>query len=507
VTVDGQGLSRDFQIDSGVTANITGLTITGGSATYGAGLEVKGTVTLTNCTITRNYGGGIQVEPGASARLYSTTVFNNSSAAGGGICDKGTVTLTGCTVWQNQGNQGAGLYTGPSATATLTDCTVSGNIGLGDGLYIGAGATATLTGCTVSGNVGTHPGAGLYIGAGATATLTNCTVSENSEFTNGGFAPTNGGGLYIGLRAIATLTDCTVSGNSSTNNGGGFFNDGTAKLTNCTISGNTGNQGGGIYAPTAGKTHLYSCTLTGNSAVVDGGGLNNGGITNGAIAKLYGCTVAGNTAESGGGIYNYSGTTSLDGTIVAGNTATATNGFSDIEADSRDDQNESLAVSGEYSLIGLGVHGNVLFSSLANDIILTTTTEYTPANPAGLAPLADYGGPAQTMALVAGSPARSALHASDAIDIGTLTDERGFARPTTNLDIGAFQTQSSYALVVQTTDDDGAPATEFDLRGAIDMANIQGGSQTVTFSPTVFATAQTITLTQGPLELSGPSRN
>src|SRR6516225_37731 len=45
-------------------------------------------------------------------------------------------------------------------------------------------------------------------------------------------------------------------------------------------------------------------------------------------------------------------------------------------------------------------------------------------------------------------------------------------------------------------------AGETDLRDAIEQANMNGGNQTITFDPTVFATPQTITLGVGQLELS-----
>ena len=50
VTVSGGGLSRVFQVDSGVTATISGLNISGGSTTGdGGGLDnYGGTTTLTN---------------------------------------------------------------------------------------------------------------------------------------------------------------------------------------------------------------------------------------------------------------------------------------------------------------------------------------------------------------------------------------------------------------------------------------------------------------------------
>src|SRR5262245_25611480 len=51
VTVSGGGLSRVFQVDGGVTASISGLTISGGNtATSGGGVANYGTTTLTDCT-------------------------------------------------------------------------------------------------------------------------------------------------------------------------------------------------------------------------------------------------------------------------------------------------------------------------------------------------------------------------------------------------------------------------------------------------------------------------
>src|SRR4029077_10938744 len=64
VTVDAGGNSRVFQVDSLVTASISGMTITGGRVGgygYGGGLLNYGTATLTNCTVSGNnayYGGG-----------------------------------------------------------------------------------------------------------------------------------------------------------------------------------------------------------------------------------------------------------------------------------------------------------------------------------------------------------------------------------------------------------------------------------------------------------------
>ena len=60
----------------------------------------------------------------------------------------------------------------------------------------------------------------------------------------------------------------------------------------------------------------------------------------------------------------------------------------------------------------------------------------------GLAPLGDYGGPTQTLALLAGSPALD--HGSNALatTAGLTTDQRGLARVFNGtVDIGAYEAQ------------------------------------------------------------------
>ncbi len=55
LSISGNNASGVFQVDTGVTASISSLTITGGSAIEGGGLnDVGGVVTLTGCTISGN---------------------------------------------------------------------------------------------------------------------------------------------------------------------------------------------------------------------------------------------------------------------------------------------------------------------------------------------------------------------------------------------------------------------------------------------------------------------
>ncbi len=178
VTVSGGGLSRVFQVDGGVTAEFSGLIITGGTtASTGGGLNVDGgTATLTDCTISGNSSG----------------VGSSYGGYGGGLSNKGgNVTLTDCTISGNaveDGSGGGGVATLKGGNTTLNDCTISSNLAVASRFAAGGGligfgrhTLTTLTGCTISGNstVGGGGGAPLFR-SGNTAVLTDCTVSGNS---------------------------------------------------------------------------------------------------------------------------------------------------------------------------------------------------------------------------------------------------------------------------------------------------------------------------------------
>ena len=96
VTVSGDDKSTVFDIPSGVTASISGLTITDGSATTGSGLGSGGIL---------NYG---------ALTLSDVVISGNSDSpaaafGGGGISNAGTLTLTGCTISGNTGGEGGGV--------------------------------------------------------------------------------------------------------------------------------------------------------------------------------------------------------------------------------------------------------------------------------------------------------------------------------------------------------------------------------------------------------------
>ncbi|HVS81721.1 MAG TPA: LamG-like jellyroll fold domain-containing protein [Pyrinomonadaceae bacterium] len=165
LTLSGNNTARVFTVNQGYpgqTDTISGLIISGGSSDNGGGVQNSGTLTLTNCVIsnssaTQNGGGILNVR---SLTITNSTISGNStSGAGGGIFnDSGTLTLTNSTIsGNNSAVDGGGIYN--SATATLTNVTISNNrtdsdsnnTGAGGGIFVNGG-TFTLKNTIVAGN-------------------------------------------------------------------------------------------------------------------------------------------------------------------------------------------------------------------------------------------------------------------------------------------------------------------------------------------------------------------
>ncbi len=344
VTVSGDNASRAFFVDSGVTASISGLTITQGliSGNGGGLYNDGGAVTLTNCTVSGNSasgkGGGLFSTSGTTTLSDVTLSNNNAGYRGGGLAiQSGTATLTEVTISGNSAsNGGGGLFN--RGTTTLTNSTVSGNSApTGAGVYTRAGGTVILTDATVSGNVAGIDGGGLD-NNGGTLTLSYSTVSDNS-------AGSEGGGLY-NSSGMATLTNCTVSGNNAVaGNGGGIDNSGTLTLTNSTITGDSANSLGGGLFNYPGPTTITGCTFSGDWAGGKGGGIENGPGVYPSIATM---TVSG-TTFSDDGAQDFGGGINNDGSITVN--------------ESTFDHDYTFDTGGGYSAGGPATIANCTFSN------------------------------------------------------------------------------------------------------------------------------------------------
>jgi len=438
--IDGNQVDRVIHIHNGVIS-IFGITFQNGksqtlivdSGENGGGIYNNGSLTLTDCVITNNRSG--------SGGIYN--LIARPGGYGGGIYNCGSLTITNCTISDN--------HTGSGVPATDI-----GSIG-GNGGGISNSGTLSLTNCTIKNNTIGNGGGGLsgISGGGGggihncgDSTLTDCTIKNNKAGKGGGGFSSgyggNGGGILNTGEASATLKNCTISNNTSGDssftivalycgnggNGGGICNTCNAEiiLKNCTVSNNNtgkgddniycdggkGGNGGGIY--NSSTINLTSCTISNNNT--------------GDIEKLNGNDVFNNNdgnGGNGGGFYNYSGTATIQNTIIADNQV-APGGEAPDYWGTFNSRGYNLIENTEKCNINGNISGNI-----------------TGVDPI-LGPLSHNGGPTQTHALLPGSPA---------IDAGynfiIYFDQRGYTRPVdipeipnakNGTDIGAYEYES-----------------------------------------------------------------
>ncbi|MBN1887910.1 MAG: PKD domain-containing protein, partial [Thermoflexales bacterium] len=115
VVLDAQGSGSVISISGPITVVVSGLGLTGGSATLGGGVYVDATsVTLAANVIDNNTaqaGGGVYVQAG-DVRMVNTVVRDNTASDGGGgvYVYSGTATLVHDTLYANHAISGGAVY-------------------------------------------------------------------------------------------------------------------------------------------------------------------------------------------------------------------------------------------------------------------------------------------------------------------------------------------------------------------------------------------------------------
>ncbi len=378
---------------------------------------------------------------------------NGSGVRGGAIYFAGgTLNIDRSRIDNNDATGGKG------ADTNLISNQQNGGIGgfaYGGGAYIGGGTVSinntTIESCAATGgNAGTGQNAGNSggeSGGGGLYTLGSVTVT-NSTFnlnnSTGGRSGDSFGPDCFG--AHQSLDGGAARGGAILADGGSLIIN-TATLANNSAHGGNGGDGG--------PTNTATCAQTTHGA----GGLAHGGAVtnnNAATLNINHATISGNNAQAGntgvnqaganqpprlvaegtgGGIRVGPGGVTLENTIIAGNTAA--NGLGNATGAPTPGPNVDGAVTS---------NGHNLLGVAAEATGFTGTGDQTGANPM-LAPLADNGGPTETMALLPGSPA-----IDGGVAAGATFDQRGMPRPVDDpgvanapggdgTDIGAYETE------------------------------------------------------------------
>ncbi|MBK7705792.1 MAG: VCBS repeat-containing protein [Acidobacteria bacterium] len=252
------------------------------------------TVTINNSTFSGNSsvspgtnGFGFAAGLGIEGTLGFNIVISGSAFTG----NIGTGTGTG----GSNGN-GIRILPTAAGTANITNSVFSNNSGTGGASIQGVGITAftsgagTLTGTwdrvSITGNTGTTA-PGLVInptGGAANLTITNSTISGNVGSASVGGVLASNAGATSGAASVINFVNSTISGNSTAGAGGGVLLEqpaATGSMTMnfnfCTIANNGANtdntgtdSGGGIFRSTAGALNLKN-TIVGDNFVGTGG--------------------------------------------------------------------------------------------------------------------------------------------------------------------------------------------------------------------------------------------
>ena len=445
-----------------------------------------------------------------SAFNVTVTTDATDAVAGDGVCDDGSGHCTlRAAIQEANASPGQDVITLPAGIFTLTipgageQFAATGDLDIRDDLtLIGDPSSSVIDGGgldrvfeVLSGhrvnfshltvrNGSETSGGGGGIHTFGDLTLTNCVVAANTT--------TNlGGGIRSTTSATLTLVESSVNGNSAAGSGGGIMmNQGTATLIGTTVSGNSASSGdGGGIKSLEGQLTLVNSTVSGNSAPSGaGGGLlaSYTGSSPTLSLTLSNSTITANSAAAAGGVRALVGSrSSVRNTIIAGNTA-----------------GTSADCIGELTSQGYNLIENTTGCAIAG----VTTGNVTGA-PANLAVLANNGGPTQTHALLAGSPAIDAGNPAAPGSGGIAceaADQRGAIRPPLSqgrCDIGAYE--GSIAVgntcgngLVEPTDsppncDAGSAAITVDSSGG----SVQTPDQTVALTVPPQAVPESVTLT------------
>ncbi len=393
--------------------------------------------------------------------------------------------------------QSRALEIGSGATVTIQGVTVKNGLaqqpvnascGGANPLPVAGGGgildqgTLTLNQDVISGNRALGPGGGIAdMSAEGPLTITDTTISGNTTCEGAQPLQADGGGIFTCGCNSTIISDSTISDNGTPagtqSSGGGIADEGYSPLqiTDTTISGNTSTAGGGIFSGLVeggGDVTLTGDTVSGNTASAPVGveapfisGMGGGILNQSDNLSIVNSTIADNTAASGGGIASGAQTDTISFSTIAGNTATGSapgasgnleslfgglftldnsivaGGVHAADPTGGSDNCNGLTASGAFTTAGYnlfdgsGAQCGANTGGVSTDLVVPS---------AGLGPLADNGGPTQTMALLTGSPAIDAASPTVCATETLGIDQRGVARPQGRAcDIGAFEYQSA----------------------------------------------------------------
>ncbi len=466
-----------------LVVHISGVTITGGNIEragcgppIGGGILVAGgaSVTIDGSTIAQNaagvnegfaYGGGIGVAAGNFVCLApkanlntpvasSVTVTNSTIAGnytqgdGGGFAGSGdgTYAFSGDTFSGNLANQYGGGYFGQSIGASISDQpegqfsvdaamflndTITANVAQGDGEVGGDGGGIALLGSAAFTDAVRTGAAGPAIEASSTVTETSTASPSTETTTSDATQPTPTSTTSTDSTETSTTSNPTQPTETSTTSADSTSTTVTTPATSTTTA----------FTPSPSTTSTPTETTSTTSADTTTTETTTlPPMPPGPTVSLEHVTINANSAPAGGGdISALDGAVTLQDTIVASGSNSSASGAGTVSPLVVTSANCDFDFGGSIASAG-----HNLFDNDGTDCNASPSLDLTsPPAGVGLQPLAENGGPTETEALTAGSPAIAA--ADPATCPTTAVDQRGMPRAAL-CDVGAYEVAADAAV-------------------------------------------------------------
>ena len=415
-----------------------------------------------------NNGGGISVERLSSLTIENSTFSGNVGHNGGAIATDG---------WgANDGGVAVIITNSTFTNNSATAAAIPGGGNGGGGLYLSGGSALTVTDSTFTGNQSLNGGAIHLLHSNLFATNVTFTNNTANNTAGGG----GGGAIYMdGTKSMAgevRINGSQFNGNSTNQLGGAMFTypegTGSVHISTSTFDGNVSNNrgtGGAIYHQSANQVALMtiddSLFVNNRAVAADADSAGQGGAIWSTLATLVitNSTFTQNEASNandlpaniwyrgfGGAIRTNDHTTILNSTIV-GNTSGFVGGGLAGGAKVKNTIIANNSGGNEWDIqqnctvVVTNQEGNIQYPQKTTN----SWNDYecfgaqTAVNPQLMA-LGDYGGPTQTMALQASSPA-----VNGGVNSGCpATDQRGYLREDGQCDSGAYELYAAPAPVL-----------------------------------------------------------
>lgn len=324
----GAGLAAFARAGSFLTGEVSQSRFSGGRATDGGGVYLSpylgagASLSLAATEFVGNgaerSGGGAAAEAGAALAVSSGSLFvRNSAAAFGGAF------ATVSTKWAATSAAAAPVSVSVSAvhlTDTLLESNTAGISGGAAWVNGTDGWSVALLRTTFRTNAAagaTPRGGALSLESVGAAAVDLCRFENNS---------------VVAAAPRAELWGSWVSSPFGQGSGGAIFaaaaatTASTLRLTDTVFSGNSADSGGALASVQGVRTDIRNCTLSGNEARYDGGGLLLDSRGVGAATEVHGegTVFSGNVASRGGVVAVLAGhSCSLDGAAITGEAANA----------------------------------------------------------------------------------------------------------------------------------------------------------------------------------------